>query len=195
MSFIEGGKYQSSAAMGSSAQELSSGLLIDLVGFTILATEKFIPWDEYNNPDRAKWLPALTKNQQNSLNIYRAKFALSTELFFIVMSDGMEHVTEHNPEPEPSQYTIKGNLATKILESYKQHRYNRDDSEKENFSFLNNFVDNYLTGKNLQLSMLSQTIKIKIEQVYQWSIPYSETKPLYKTRRGARGKNRSNKKK
>lgn len=191
MGFIEGGKYQSSAAMGSSAQELSNGLLIDLVGFTILQTGQIIYWEDYNKPDKAQWLPALSKTQQTAINIYRAKYSLSSELYFIVLSDGTE-----NLKPEPTQYTIKGNAAQKILESYNKHRYNLDSTEKNNFSFLDKFVTDYLVGRKLQIphSMMPNVqINIVVEQVYQWSIPHSETKPLYKSKRGSRGKNRGGK--
>lgn len=168
MGYIEGTKadtYRSSAAMGSSCQELSNGLLIDLVGYTILKTETTVFWSDYQDTDKVKFLPILTKGQQLAINIYRNKYSINCGLFFLVLN-------AHN-ELE----VIKGTQAQSILNDYRRHRYSIGENERDNFPLLLDFVSNKF-GKRL----------------YQFSVPYSETKPLYTSRRGARSKNRGKKK-
>jgi hypothetical protein len=164
MAYIEGGRYQSSAAMGSSCQELSNGLLLDKLGYTIVKTEQVVFWSDYQDPDKVKFLPMLTKNQQLAVNIYRQKFSIDCGLFFLVLG-------EHGIE------VIKGTQAQAVLNEYRRSRYCDGINERDNFPLLLDFVVNKF-GKRL----------------YQFSVPYSETKPMYQTRRGARSKNRGKKK-
>lgn len=166
MAFIENGKYQSSAAMGASCQELSSGLLLDKIGYTIVKTEQVVFWSDYQDSDKVKFLPMLTKNQQLAVNIYRQKFSIDCGLFFLVLN-------AHN-ELE----VIRGTKAQAVLNEYRRSRYCDGINERDNFPLLLDFVTEKF-GKKL----------------YQFSIPYSETKPLYATRRGTRSKNRGKKKK
>lgn len=160
MVFIEGGKYQSSAAMGASCQELASGLLIDKVGYTILKTGQIVFWSDYQDENKVKFLPHLTKNQLLAINIYRQKYSIDCGLFFLVLSDNELKV-------------ITGTLAQSVLTEYHNSRYNSDES----FPLLLDFVTTKF-GKRL----------------YQFSVPYQATKPLYKSKRGCRGKNRGSKK-
>lgn len=190
MAYIENGKYQSSAAMGSSCQEVASGMLIDKTGITILKKNEFISWDNLHGSN-ARFVKPFTSTQLSAINHYRAKYNLNRDLYFIVLATmpGTAELT---------QYTLKGGIAQGVIKAYNKHRYNKDLTEKENFDFLNNFVHSYLEGRKLEISHpQADNIKIKItvSQVYIYSIPYSETKPLYATRRGTRSKNRGKKKK
>jgi hypothetical protein len=218
MAYIEGGRYQSSAAMGSSCQELSNGLLLDKNGITILKgtdlnvsndttikvngviktlkTEnktvkknEFISWSDLAN--NASFVKPFTSTQLSAINHYRAKYQLNKSLYFIVLA------TMPDSE-ELTQYTLKGDVAQSVIKAYNKHRYNKDLTEKENFDFLNNFVHSYLEGRTLEISHpQADNIKIRItvSQVYIYSIPRDDTKPLYATRRGTRSKNRGKKKK
>jgi hypothetical protein len=164
VAFIEGGKYQSSAAMGASCQELSSGLLLDKVGYTILKTEQIVFWSDYQDINKVKFLPILTKNQQLAINIYRQKFSIDCGLFFLVLNASNEIEV------------ITGTKAQSVLSEYRNSRYNSDATEHETFPLLLDFVVHKF-GKKL----------------YQFSIPYQATKPMYKNKRGSRGKNRGSK--
>ena len=188
MAFIENGKYQSSAAMGSSVQELSNGLLIDKIGYTVLKSGEFVSWHDLEN---SLYVRSLTSAQQNAINHYKAKYSLSSELYFIVLSTGEENINPQTNETDPTQYTIKGNVARKILEAYRQHRYDFNGEEKNSFEFLNNFVHNYLENKKLEIphpQLPSHQIKFTVDKVYLWSIPHTETKPLRINKRGSRGR-------
>ena len=167
MPFIENGKYQSSAAMGASCQELANGLLIDKVGYTVLKTGRIVFWSDYQDDSKIGFLPQLNKAQQLAINIYRQKFCIDCGLFFLVL----------NPSTDELE-VLQGTKAQGVLSEYRNSRYNSDTTERDNFPLLLEFVSQKF-GKKL----------------YQFSIPYDATKPMYKTRRGARGKNRSNKKK
>ena len=191
MVYIEGTKadtYRSSAAMGSSCQELSNGLLLDKVGYTVLKTDNFVSWHDLEN---SLYVRKLTDAQQSAINHYRAKYSLSSELYFIVLSTGEENLNPLTKEPDPTQYTLKGNVARKILEAYNKHRYDFSGEEKNSFEFLNNFVHKYLENKKLEIphpQLPSYQIKFTVDKVYLWSIPHTETKPLRINKRGSRGR-------
>lgn len=167
MGFIEGGKYQSSAAMGSSAQELSCGLLLDSIGYTILKTNRIVFWSDYSDPNKILFLPELTKNQQLAVNIYRQKFSIDCGLFFLVLNSDNE------------LEVIQGSKADYIISLYNAQRYvdTKQENELGKFSLLFDFVKEQFGSK-----------------LYQYSVPHDRTKPLYKSKRGSRGKNRGNKK-
>jgi hypothetical protein len=159
MAFIENGKYQSSAAMGSSCQELSNGLLIDKVGYTILKTETTVFWSDYLDDTKVKFLPLLTKGQQLAINIYRNKYAINSGLFFLVLNDTNE------------LEVINGVKAQSVLNDYRNSRYAFGENERDSFPLLLDFVTEKF-GKKL----------------YQFSIPYEATKPLRINKRGSRGR-------
>jgi hypothetical protein len=159
MGFIEGGRYQSSAAMGSSAQELSNGLLIDKVGYTIIKTEQIVFWSDYLDDKKVKFLPLLTKGQQLAINIYRNKYSINSGLFFLVLNSSNE------------LEVIRGVRAQSILNEYRNSRYSFGENERDYFPLLLDFVAEKF-GKRL----------------YQFSIPHSETKPLRIDKRGSRGR-------
>jgi hypothetical protein len=159
MAFIEGGRYQSSAAMGSSCQELSNGLLIDKVGYTVLKTERIVFWSDYLDDNKVKFLPLLTKGQQLAINIYRNKYAINSGLFFLVLNATNE------------LEIIKGTKALSVLNEYRNSRYAFGENERDSFPLLLDFVSEKF-GKRL----------------YQFSVPYSETKPLRINKRGSRGR-------
>lgn len=188
------------AIMGSSYQELASGLLIDSVGYTIIETGVSVTWDDLHDPNKAECIKPLTDSQQLALNLYRSKYQLSTDLYFQVLcSDGEIR-------------DIKGDAASKVIQSYNQHRYDNTGEDKKGFSFLNDFIQSYLTGKPMTLPhhlIPSKQVKITILKVYQWSVPLGLTKPIRfyaeiddkgntvyrESKRGTRGrKNRGRKK-
>lgn len=118
MSYIEGGKYQSPAAIGSACTRVESGLVLEPFGFHY--QDKLYSYEDLTSVALAG---RLSPKQALSITHYLCSQSKASPFISFLSNGVMKFVS------------VDG-----LLASYRRHRYDNQGGEKDSFELLDRFV-------------------------------------------------------